>query len=222
MNVLIRPMKGIIKPMDYRYQLKKAETFGQYRLHIILLFITSICLYAISAIFGIGTESLSQELASVNKEVFEAEKQLFLVGSILAGLVTPCVFLFLSSLYYWSFVQIDFQRLMIIQMTIFVLFLLEKVIEIPLYLLLDISAISNIFSLGVIAQYITEKEFVIHLLSQITLFRVGMLVYSFYYLKDLMELSRKALLFVIGFLFTFYWLGSGVLSYIDIGIFFSL
>ena len=220
MILQIRPLKGIVKPHDYTYKLKRAESYGHFKLQIIILIAVSIFLYAINTFYGIGTESLSKELTGINNDAWMARSQLFFAGSILAGGVIACVFLFLSSIYYWSFIHIDFQKIVIVQMSIFTLFLVEKALQVPMYLLLDIGDTSNILSLGIIAQYITDSEIIIHLLSQITLLRIGMVAYSYYYLKELTDISRKSLLIVIVFLFAFFWIGAGLLSFIKIGVFF--
>ena len=220
MNLQIRPLRGIMKPNEYSDQLKLAEGYSRYKLHIFILFAVSILLYAVNSFFGVGTESLSKELISANTEAWLARSQLFLIGSLLAGAVAACIFLFLSSLYYWSFLQVDFQRIVIVQMSIFILFLAEKALQIPMYISMDIGDTSNILSLGIVAQYISDSEIFIHFLSQITLLRIGMFALSYHYLKKLSEISRKTLLIVIAFLFLFYWVGAGLLSHIKIGIFF--
>ncbi|MBD3109063.1 hypothetical protein IEO70_11900 [Bacillus sp. AGMB 02131] len=220
MNLPVRPLKGIMKPGIYIDQLKLAENCSQYKRYIFILLAISIILYALNAFLGIGTESLSKELIGAEMETWIARSQLFLVGSTLSGALVACIFLFLSSIYYWSFLQADYQRIVIAQMSIFILFLVEKALQIPLYIWLDVGDISNILSFGIIAQYISDSQILAHFLSQITLFRVGMLVMSYYYLKELSEVSRRTLLIVIGFLFLFFWIASGLLSYIKIGVFF--
>ena len=220
MVMQIRPLKGIVKPHDYTYHLKRAESYSRFKLQIIILIAVSIFLYAVNTFYGIGTESVSKELIGINNVAWMARSQLFFIGSIVAGAVIACVFLFLSSIYYWSFLHTSFQKIVIVQMSIFILFLVEKALQVPMYLLLDIGDTSNILSLGIIAQYISDSELIVHLLSQVTLLRIGIIAFSFFYLKELSDISRKSLLLVIAFLYIFYWIGSGLLSYIKIGVFF--
>lgn len=220
MVMQIRPLKGIVKPHDYTYHLKRAESYSRFKLQIIILIAVSIFLYAVNTFYGIGTESVSKELIGINNVAWMARSQLFFIGSIVAGAVIACVFLFLSSIYYWSFLHTSFQKIVIVQMSIFILFLVEKALQVPMYLLLDIGDTSNILSLGIIAQYISDSELIVHLLSQVTLLRIGIIAFSYYYLKELSDISRKSLLLVIAFLYIFYWIGSGLLSYIKIGVFF--
>ncbi|MFJ8261886.1 hypothetical protein ACIQ4I_07945 [Rummeliibacillus sp. NPDC094406] len=220
MTLKVQPLKGIFKPKDYRTMLQEAEDYSYYKLNILILFVISVCVYVVSGVLGIGTESLSKELPSVSSHAFEARKQLFLVGRLLQGILIPCVFLFGSALYYYAFINGGFRKLVIAQMNIFGIFLIEKIIQIPLFLLLNIDVTSNIFSFGIIAQYMTNNEVIIHFLGEITLFRIAMLVYSYYYLSRIVEVRKKTLIIAISILFLLYWIFASFMSYIKIGFFF--
>lgn len=220
MTFRIQPLKGIYRPVNYRYQLHTAEAFTGYKRYAVLLVFLSLCMYAIGAALGIGTESLSKELTSLSYGEYEARKQLFFVGRLLLGLLIPCLFLFLGALYYWSFLDIPYQKLVIIQMTVFCVFLLEKAIQIPMFVLWHIDAISNPFSFGIIAQYITNKEFIIHFFSKITVFQIVMMSITNYYLCQLTDQSKKVVTSIVIFFFVFCWIISSLLSYIKIGFFF--
>ena len=220
MTLKVQPLKGIFKPEDYRTKLQEAEDYSHYKLYILILFVLSIGAYLVSGALGIGTESISKELSSVSGHAFEARKQLFLVGRLLQGILIPCVFLFGSTLYYFAFINGGFRKLVIVQMNVFGVFLIEKIIQIPLFLLLNIDVTSNVFSFGIIAQYMTDNEVMIHFLGEITLFRIGMMVYSYYYLSRIVEVRKKNLLSAIGILFLLYWIFASFMSYIKIGFFF--
>ncbi|MGG0658053.1 hypothetical protein [Rummeliibacillus pycnus] len=220
MTLKVQPLNGILKPKDYRTKLQEAEDYSHYKLHILILFAVSICVYVVSGALGIGAESLSKELTTISGHGFEARKQLFLIGRLFQGILIPCVFLFGSALYYFAFINGSFRKLVIAQMSIFGIFLIEKIIQIPLFLLLNIGVTSNIFSFGIIAQYITDNEVMIHFLSEITLFRIVMLAYSYYYLSKIVEVRKMTLLIAIGILFLLYWIFASFMSYIKIGFFF--
>ncbi|WP_050613758.1 hypothetical protein [Bacillus testis] len=220
MTFRIQPLKGFFRPGTYGYQLQEAEAASGYKRNIILLFLISVCLYAISAVFGIGTESISKELTALNAGEFEVRKQLFFAGRLLLGLLIPAVYLFVSALYFWTFVNIPYQKLVIIQMTAFCLFLLEKLINIPMFVLMHIDAASNPFSLGIIAQYITHKELIIAFFSEITIFQIGMIGVICYYVLRLTDRSKKEVIpFIVAF-FVVCWILSSMFSYIKIGVFF--
>lgn len=220
MTLKVNPVKGILKPKEYRIELQEAEDYSRYRLSILFLFLISICVYVLSGTLGIGSESLSKELSSVSNHAFEARKQLFIIGRLLQGILIPCVFIFGTALYYMAFINGSFRKLVTVQLSVFSLFLIEKIIQIPLFLMLNVDGTSDIFSLGIIAQYITQNELMIHFLGQITLFRIGMLAFSYYYLTRIVEVSKKTLITAIGILFLLYWIFASLLSYIKIGFFF--
>ncbi|WP_042352528.1 hypothetical protein [Bacillus massiliigorillae] len=220
MTFRIHPLLGIFRPEKYSYQLKEAEAFRGYKRMIALLFFVSLCTYGVSAGFGIGTESLSKEITNWTNGELEVRKQLFFVGRLLLGLLVPCVFLFLSSLYYWCFSNGSFKKYVIMQMTVFCIYLLEQIIQIPMFVLLHIDATSNPLSLGIAAQYLTNKEIIIHFFSQITIFQIGMMFVVVYYLRKLTELTKKQVISIVILLFVFYWAISSLFSYIKIGVFF--
>ncbi|MGM9926112.1 MAG: hypothetical protein ACI35R_17845 [Bacillus sp. (in: firmicutes)] len=220
MTFRIQPLQGILRPVKYRYQLKTTEEYKGYKRFIAILFILSLCTYGISAAFGIGTETLSKGMNDWTGGELEARKQLFFVGRLILGLLIPGIFLFLGALYYWCFSSIEYKKLVIVQMTVFSVYLFEQLVQIPMFVLMDIDAVSNPFSLGVIAQYLTNKELIIHFLSEITLFQVGMIAMTIYYLRELTELTKKQVISIVIFFFMILWFLSGLLSYIKISIFF--
>lgn len=220
MTFRIQPLLGIFKREKYGYQLKEAEAFKGYKRYIAILFLLSICTYGVSAAFGIGSESLSKEMTNWTNSELEAHKQLFFIGRLLLGLFIPAILIYVSALYFWCFSNVSYKKLVIIQMTVFCIYLVEQMIQIPLFVLLHIDAASNPFSLGVIAQYITNKELIIDFFSEITIFQVGMMLVLVYYLRQITELTKKQIISIVILLFVFYWAISSLFSYIKVGVFF--
>ena len=220
MTFRIQPLKGVFRPLTYQHQLQKAESLKGYKLYIALLILASMLVYAISAIFGLGSESISKEITGLGSNEYEARKELFLAGRIILGAFVAAALIFLGALFFWSYVSLPFSKLAVIQMSAFSIFLVEKLIQIPLFLFLQIDASSNPLSFGVIVQYITDQELIISFFSKITIFQITMIVLIIYYLKKMAEVSRKsASMLVIGF-FVFCWAVSALFSYIKIGVFF--
>ncbi|MGX9133321.1 hypothetical protein ACWV26_02925 [Rummeliibacillus sp. JY-2-4R] len=220
MTLNVRPLVGILKPEKYRTNLQEAEDYSHFKINIFILFIISICVSVLSGVLGLGSESLSTELTSLNGDAFEARKQLFLVGRVFQGILIPCVFLFASALYYFAFLNGNYRKLLVVQMNILGVFLIEKIIQIPLFLMLNIDMTSNVFSFSIIAQYFTDNEVAIHFLSEITLFRIAMIIYSYYYLSRVVEVRKKSLILAIGILYLLLWIIASLISYIKIGFFF--
>ena len=220
MTFRIQPLKGIFRPLTYQHQLQKAESLKGYKRYIAFLFLASMLIYGISAIFGLGSGSISKEIIGLGSNEYEARKELFVAGRLVLGAFVPAVFIFLGALFFWSYVSIPFSKLAVIQMSAFSIFLIEKLIQIPLFLYLQIDASSNPLSLGVIAQYITDQELIVSFFSKITIFQIGMIILISYYLLKIAEVGRKtANMLVIGF-FVFCWAVSALFSYIKISVFF--
>ncbi|MGM9929547.1 MAG: hypothetical protein ACI35P_16540 [Bacillus sp. (in: firmicutes)] len=219
MTFRIKPLKGLYKRENYCHQLKEAEAVQGYKRYMTLLFFISVCVYAVSAAFGIGTEMLSKEITSISSSEFEAKKQLFFIGRIIVGIAVPCIILLVSALYYWSFLNLSYRKLVSIHFSVFCIFLIEKVVEIPLFLLLNIDATSNPFSLGIVAQYVTSKELIVQFFSQITIFQVWMIATTCYYLKRLSEQKLSSIILLVTSFFLFCWIITSLLEYIKMGIF---
>lgn len=219
MTFRVNPLKGIYKKENYCHQLGEAEALHGYRRTIVLLLLLSACIYAVSAAFGMGTELLSKEMTSISGGELEAKKQLFLLGRVVLGLLVAIFFLFGSALYFWSFLNLPYQQLVIIQLSVFSVFLLEKLIQIPLFLMMDINAISNPLSLGIVAQYVTDKELIIQFFSKITIFQIWMMTLLCYYLQRLSEQRNKVIVILVVGFFLFYWIFSSLLSFVKNGIF---
>ena len=220
MTFRIQPLKGIFKPETYRYFLREAEAMAGYKGWIVFLFLISLFVYALGAVFGLGSESISKEINNLSGSEYEARKQLFFIGRLALGLFVPFVFLFFSSLFFWSYMNVDYRRIVVIQMAAFCLFLTEKIIQIPLYIYLQVGAESNPLSLGILAQYTAGPELLVHILSQITVFQIAMIGYICYYLIHLTDKRKGAVIALVIAFFTFYWIISGLFSYIKIGTFF--
>lgn len=219
MTFRINLLKGIYKRENFSYQLQKAEAFVGYKRIIAFLFFLSMCIYAVGAVFGIGAELLSKEMTTISSGELEAKKQLFFLGRVVTGLVVPAFLIFIGALYYWSFLNLSYQKLVIIQLSVFSIFLLEKILQIPMFLLMDISATSNPFSLGIIVQYITNQELIIQFFSQITIFQVWMITIACYYLQRLSKQSKSTIIVLVVSFFLFCWIISSILSFIKNGIF---
>ncbi|MGN1401936.1 MAG: hypothetical protein ACI4XL_10575 [Bacillus sp. (in: firmicutes)] len=219
MNFRVQPVKGIFRPSIYHYQLGAAEAVPNFKRYIGLLFFLSVCVYALSAGLGIGSGSISKELTSLSISEFEARKQLFLIGRILLGLFSAAFFLFAVSLYFWAFIEVDYRKIVVVQMSVFCLYLLEKIVEIPLFLLLDVTGISNPLSFGVIAQYLTDYKLVIEIVSNITIFQIAMISITCYYLFRLTSISKVKGILMVFIFYLFTWVIAGLFAMIKIDLF---
>lgn len=215
----VKLVKGLLAPERNRYHLQNAEAVTQLKGKLVLLYLFSILVFGFYGYLGIGSESFSKELLNLGASEFEMGKILILVGNLVAGTVYATVYLFLIALFLWVVTDIDYLKLLIVQMSVFTLQLLEKVVLIPFFAFMNINDDSNPFSLGVIAQYFTSNEYVIHLFSEVTLFQVLIIMVQFYYLKKFTERNKYMILSAIILSYFILWLVNALLAYIKVGVF---
>ena len=212
-------VKGLLSPERNRYHLHEAEAITHFKGKLVLLYLLSILIFGFYGFLGIGSESFSKELLNLGTSEFAMGKILILVGNLVAGLVYPTVHLFLIALFLWAVTDIDYVKLLIVQMIVFILQLLEKVLLMPFLIFLQLNQDSNPFSLGVISQYLTSNEYVIHFMGEITLFQVLVIAVQYYYLKKFTERNKYMVLLVVILSYLILWLVKALLAYIKVGVF---
>lgn len=216
----VQLLNGLLHPNGNSHRLKQAEEVVRFGPKLFLLYVLSIIIFGMSAYFGIGSESISGEVTKLSEAAFESRKLLVVAGELIAGLLFPSIFLFLASLIYWIVTDIDYMRIVIVQMIIFVIALVEKAVSIPLFVLMDIDQSSNPFSLGVISQYLISNDFFNLFFGEITLFQVMIILFQYYYLRKLSETNKYLIMLAIALFYIASWFAAALLSYIKVSVFF--
>ncbi|MFJ7832494.1 hypothetical protein ACIQXU_20095 [Peribacillus sp. NPDC097284] len=215
----VRLLKGIFEPQRSRYQLQNAEAVTRLFWKLIGLYFLSVLVFSVSGYFGIGSESFSKNITKMDVSEFETGKLLIVIGNMIAGLFYPSIYIFLASLFFWVVLDIPYIKTVIVQMITLSLYLLEKVLLIPLFVLMDIGHDANPFSLGVISQYFIRSDYFIHFFSEITIFQILIISLQYYYLKVYTERSKA---FVLSMIILFYiasWFAKAFLAYLQVGVF---
>lgn len=172
-------------------------------------------IFGFSAYLGVDSEYLSKKLTSIPRAEYEMNKLLFLTGQIIQGLVFGAIMHFLPALFFWTVTDLEFKRLLTIQLFIMPILLLEKLLIIPMALYLGLTKISSPFSLGIIGQYLTGNEFVIHFLAYISLFKIWTIFIEYKYLKAMSDQNPKIILLLILAINLIIWLFAALLSFIQ-------
>lgn len=198
----LRLIKGIFSPSYVSHQLRQAETIPRLWLKICLLIFSSGILFFIGAFFGLDNELFSKEIVSHSSSDFEAIKLLFALGKTLWGFVFAVLVLLVPAVFFWSVTDVSFVKLLSIQAFVLLILLIEKASKILLTLFFGIDKFSSPFSLGVITQYLTDRNLFIILFGSISIFLFWYMHVQYTYLKRLSEKNPRLLfLFVIGFNF---------------------
>lgn len=216
----VRIWKGLREPYVTAHQLKKTDKIVGIWKWTALLLLVSLILAGISAIFGVGNEQLSKLIYDTSSSEFATIKGLFAVGQVLQGLVVTAVFIFLPALVLWIFSDVEYRKLVVIQLYVASIYFLEKVISFPLQLYFGLDHASSPFSLGVMAQYITDYKFISNFFGEVSLFALWMIFLQYQYLKVVSEKNPKQLLLVIISINLVLWLFAALFSYIKFEVIF--
>lgn len=208
-------LRGLWEPAIHSYQLKNAESLHGLWKRIIPLILASGLIFGMSAFFGIGSEYLSKKMTDLASEEYEMHKALFVIGQVLWGLVYATLILFIPAVLFWSFTDLEMDKLIAIQAMVLVILLIEHLMMIPLNLVAGLAEISSPFSLGVIGQYITSNEVLLYFLAAITLFKIWTIFVQYKYLRVLSDRGAKLILAVVVGMNIGFWLLSALLSIVQ-------
>jgi len=211
----IRLMRGLRHPNYFMYELRTAETVGTVWRYVLILILLSGFVFGLSGYVGIGSEYLSKKFLTLSPEELQIQKAFFVVGQTLWGLFFGLVMLYLSSFWFWSMTDTDLNRFVVMQLLVLIILLLEKILLIPVSLLLGVPEISSPFSLGPMAQTLTDNSFLINFFAGITLFKLWAICVQYLYVRALTDKSRVVVLALVLGLNLIYWLMSAFFSIIQ-------
>lgn len=215
----VRLLKGIFEPDRSRYQLQNAEAVTRLGSKLLLLYFLSLIVFAIGGYFGIGSETFSKQITTMSMNEFEAGKLLIMGGNLIAGLLYPSLYIFLASLYFWIIGEVPYIKVVIVQMILFCLQLLEKVLLIPMFILLHVGNDGNPFSLGVISQHFLSNDYFIHVFSEITIFQLLIISLQYFYIKGFSERNHYLIFLLVALFYWVTWFAKAFLAYIHVGVF---
>jgi len=211
----IRLMRGLRQPNDFMYELRTTESVGKVWKHSLFFLLISGLVFGVSGYFGIGSEYLAKKFLSLSPTEFQLQKAIFVTGQAVYGLFYATIILYFSAFWFWSMTDTEYKKFLVMQMLVLTVLLVEKVLLIPISLLLGVPEISSPLSLGPIAQSLTENSFLIQFFAGITLFKIWAMVVQFLYVRSLTGKSRIVVLSLVLGLNLLFWLISAFFSIIQ-------
>ncbi|RIW36087.1 hypothetical protein D3H55_06410 [Bacillus salacetis] len=211
----IKLMKGLLEPPIYFSHLKETELLKGYKRRILALFFLTVLIYGFSAYFGMGTSPLSPKLTSLSPAEYELHKLYFIAGRVVLGILYAAFTIFFPSLLFWTFTDVPYKKLTIVQGCTLIILLLEKFSYLPFLLYFSLDWYSSPLSLGVIAQQMTEKEWIIYFLGCISVFKVGCILIQYIGLRWLTNQKPWILLIIIIVMNLLFWGVTTLLATID-------
>ncbi|KKB36150.1 hypothetical protein [Bacillus thermotolerans] len=212
----VQLVKGLLHPRRSLEQLEHAEKLKGLWGRIFLVVFLSTLIYFLGGLLGFQSESVSTYLPKSGTLLFEHEKMLFAAGQAIWGFLFPLLIIFLPSLVFWTFLEVDFSKLFTLQSMVYVIYLIEYVLLILFNIALAIPRDSSPFSLGVIAQYISENEIVTSFFSFVTLFQVWAITLQYRFLKRVSSKQPTVVLTYVGVVALAMWLFSALFTSIHI------
>ncbi|UII55644.1 hypothetical protein LS684_18770 [Cytobacillus spongiae] len=210
----VRLLKGLLHPQELFFQLHKAEVIKGLKPRIFLLFVFSIIIYAMSAFYGMGTESISKELAELPRSEFETRKLLFMLGKIAWAILYTAIILFVPAAFFWVFTDLPFNKVVVIQLIAACLLLLEKALVFLVASIWGLNRFSSPFSLGVVSQYVIEYEFLIYFFSFISIFSVWTIYFQYNGIKKISNKEPKMVALMVVGINLIFWLIASLFSII--------
>ncbi|MBP2242274.1 fatty acid desaturase [Cytobacillus eiseniae] len=208
--------KGMREPSILSYQMEKAEEIRGLWKRVVILLLISMLLSAIASYYGVGLGFLAKEITGIPQQELEAKKLIAGIGKIIWAAGFGAFVLFGWSLILWALIDLQYKKLVVIQLFVLVILLLEKAILLPFSISLGIGSEFSPFALGVVAKYITSNLIVIHLLSHLSIFKIWVIVFQYICMKRMSEKNPKIILLLIICVNLFFWVVSTLLSYLKI------
>ncbi|MFP7492561.1 hypothetical protein SFC66_02150 [Terribacillus saccharophilus] len=184
------PFRLLISPKETLFKLREAERLRSHWLWTVLLLVAFCLVYAALGWAGAGTETLNQLRTNYTGSEYESAKFSFIIGRLVFGLVLGLLLIFVVSLVFYLFYEIPYQKLVIIQLSVGVIFLLEALTWLVLLLAAGLEWNRSPFSLGVLADLFTDRPWVISLFGAISLFQLFILYFQSRCLRVLFPVKR--------------------------------
>ncbi|WP_226618638.1 hypothetical protein [Cytobacillus firmus] len=209
-------LRGLREPYIISHQVSKEERLSGLWQQGLLLTLLAAFIYGISGFFGIGSEMVSKKLIELPRSDYETYKLLFGLGQVGWGIIFSIFTMLLPALFFWTLIDVEFRKIAAVQFLVLLIYLMEKLINIPFFIFLGLNKDSSLFSFGIIAQSLTSIELLIHLLSSITLFQIWAFVVQYKYFKVLSERDPRFILIMLLGIHLFIAVVSALLSTIQL------
>lgn len=197
-------------------QLKEAENINKLWKSFLILLFCGIIVYGWMGYLGIESHLILNSSYFFSQDIYESNKLWFIVGRVLYGFLFSLIVVFFPALIFkWLFVEISFDKLVSMQLVVFLILLFERLTWIPLVTIFGLDWFSSPFSLGVIASYITSKSWVIYFFGSISLFEIFIIYFQIKFLKAFFENNRAAIYVTVIFLHFILWWFISLITFIS-------
>jgi hypothetical protein len=211
----VQLIKGILSPNTYLYQMTKAEKITGLYIRFLLLMAAGSIIYLAAAYTGYGMDIVSNEISNVSHQELETKKLFLGIGKVLWGIVFSLLIFFVPAIFYWTIMDTEFAKLLVMQLFVLAVLLIEKALTIVLQISFGLERVSSPFSLGVIVQYLTDNRLLIQLAGTITLFQIWVIFFQYMNLKAFSPRSPKWILLIVIIVNLVGWIMTSTIYYLE-------
>ncbi|WP_082235584.1 hypothetical protein [Halobacillus massiliensis] len=190
MTYSINLLKLLTRRREQIYALQKAEKLKKGWLVFFILLILTLLTYIWTSWIGLGTEPLSGDINILSRVDYELHKVWFLIGRAAFSVVLLLGVLYFTPFIYWIFFDLHYKKVVTIQMTVWLIMLLERITWIPLMVFFGLDWYVSPFSFGVVASYVTSIEWLIYFFGCLSIFQLFIIWFQIYCITRL-STSRK-------------------------------
>src|SRR5690625_1981259 len=192
---------------DELEQVKISERMTNVGRAIGLLIFLTIFIYSLLGYFGIGSQLILHSDYTFSQAIYESNKFWFIIGRALFGFLFAVIVIFLPSfLFKWLFNDVDYLKLVVMQLAVLVVLLVERLTWLPLVTVFSLDSFASPFSFGVIASFLTSKSWIVYFFGSISLFQLFIIVFQVRFLSALLNVSRGLIISTVIFLqFIYSW-----------------
>ncbi|QXE01126.1 hypothetical protein [Terribacillus sp. DMT04] len=200
------PFRLLTSPKETLFKLREAETLRGHWLWTTLLLVAFCIVYAALGWIGAGTETLNQLRADYTGADYEYAKLWFVIGRLVLGFVIGLLVLFVVSLVFYLFYEISYQKLLVLQLSVGIVFLFEALTWLVLLPAAGLEWNRSPFSLGVLADLFTDKPWIISLFGTVSIFQLFILYFQTRCLLVLFPAKRWHVWIVVSMIYLCYML----------------
>ncbi|WP_079525599.1 hypothetical protein [Halobacillus hunanensis] len=215
MNYSIRIIKWFTRRDDQLFKLREAETISRFWKVFFSIMLLTMLTYTWTAWIGLGTDPLSMNMTELSGAEYGLYKAWFIIGRIAYGLLLFLGVLLFAPLLFWIMFGLSYQKTMVIQMSVLLIMLLERITWIPLMVYTGLDWYVSPFSFGVIASYITNIEWLIYFFGAISLFQIFIIWFQIKCLSYLSTSGKGRIIIGVILWHLTLWAGTAALTHYD-------
>lgn len=172
------------------FRLKEAEKINNLRKMIGLLVFISMIVYGWMAYLGIGSNVILSSGLRFSPDEYESSKFWFMIGRVLFGAFYAGFIIIVPALIFKWLTNIEFIKLVVMQLVVLSIMLIERLTWIPLVLLFGLDWYVSPFSFGIITSYITENMWFIYFFGAISIFQLVVIWFQVKFISSFIAVKK--------------------------------